>query len=911
MLLILFMAIAALANEIADGDNGFTKVNSFLPSHELSPGEVAGALNKRFEDGRAWPRWNVNCQGWGRPGTNLVGSVSFPSGASYEVTVSAFVVGQRYRYVMGNAAGIATGGTSIVPTGSVATGDGNVQQHGSFIATQATYKVFGASATASLAVTTEIVRVGNVCAFARFNDVYGEDHLVLVTDEWRDFAGGDGGRGRGWRIRAGMTPIEIPLNGHDVFGPARLVPTYNGLQLLRGQDERHYFLAGSVTSASDYITLNSVPNWSNGEQVLFVALGTETLADGTTDSTVDSYILGVNANTLYYVKNISGAATGKQRVELYTDAALTTKLDLGTAVGRFYLERKAASPGFYGNGCPTLVMQPDGTGLTAFEVGFTGAATSVAITTTAASTDVVSAPNHRLVPGDAFRASGVTGLDPTITYYARVLSPDTLQAYDTADHALAGGATGRQDLTTDAQTGTLTKAGASGLPIPPAREGCYTANNRSVLVNGRNNVAISDALDPLHYTPFSASLTAALGESDAVIGVTPAGQDSILFVKEGVVLSLNNFSQGPNAWTLTEVTREWGGVAALGITRKGADVWILSRKGVCVIAQTMFGNPVAKAGPPVSREMKRYLDQVLWTQAAGAAEATFDNKFLLALPLKGTTRGQNNAVLVYNDLTEGWDGLWQSDDLKAFQFARHKAFGEERLCFCNYDSEVCYFGDGFRDRGAAIADELESRMYAGEGLPTVLRMKRKLWLAGLVTWETLGPSLTVTAKAPGYNATQALLTDKTYDPTAYLAARNEAYDPEQSGVDVSSATEWDEENQNNGGYPEDSVVYVLRGRSRHYYIQTAEAAAGVPGHSGSTWVRVHAFSDPWREDYSLAAGELFDGALDVHQNISESVRMRVDSWGVALVIANAQGSARVQSISVSGRMVAGNPSRMS
>lgn len=877
ILILLFMAIVNLtpdATAVADGDAGFAKVNSFAPSHLLTPGEVAGALNKRFEDGRAWPRWNVNCQGWGRPGVNMV-SGNWPSMPSFTVTVTGFVVGQRYRYVLGNAFYIATHGSStsstmaaegiVVQANALVSQGLSPQKHGTFIATQTSYVLFcivpalGGTAMGK-AVTTEIVRVGNPRAFGRFNDVNGDDHLVLVTDEWRDFAGGDGGRGRAWRIRAGMEPIEIPLNGRDVFGVARLVSCFNGLALIRQDDERHYFQAAAVSAASDYIDLNCVPNWTAGDLVLFFAITGDTLADGTTDSAVDSYVLGINSNTQYYVKNIAGASAGKQRIELYSDAALSSKLDLGVAVGRFYLQRAASAPGYYGNGCAPLLMQPDGTGKTAFQVGFTAVVVNVVISGTVAATDVVTAPTHRLVPGDAFKATGVTGLTAGTTYFARPLSNDALQAYDTVDHALAGGATGLIDLTVDAQTGTLTKAGASGLAMPPAREGLYTANNRLVLINGKNNVAISDPLDPLHFTPFSATLTAALGEGDKVIGLAPGGLDSILFIKEGVVLSLNNFSQGPNGWTLTEVTREYGGLAALGIVRKGPDVWIYNRRGVDVVAQTMFGQPVPKGGAPVSRDMKRYLDEVLWTQSAGAVAATFNNKYLLAVPMKNSTegnggnKGRNSAILVYNDLTEGWDGLWQSSETNVFGFGRHKAFGEERLCFCNYDSEVCFFGMGFTDRGSALTDELETRMYAGEGLPESLKMRRKLWLSGLVAWDTFGPSLTVTAKAPGYNATQVLLQDKTYDPTKYLVAGKADYNPANSSTQ---------------------------------------------------------FDSPWREDYSPTAGELTTGALDVHQNISEVVRMRVDAWGVALVISNGQGSARIQAVSVGGRMVAGNPSRMS
>jgi len=65
--------------------------------------------------------------------------------------------------------------------------------------------------------------------------------------------------------------------------------------------------------------------------------------------------------------------------------------------------------------------------------------------------------------------------------------------------------------------------------------------------------------------------------------------------------------------------------------------------------------------------------------------------------------------------------------------------------------------------------------------------------------------------------------------------------------------------------------------------------------------QVPPFNNPFREDYTLAgAGELIGGQPDIHQNIPETFRMRVDDWGVQLVIANAAGSTRLVSVLVAG-----------
>ena len=44
---------------VTDGDDAFTKVDTQRAAGQLQPGEVADAVNQRFEFGEAWPRLGV------------------------------------------------------------------------------------------------------------------------------------------------------------------------------------------------------------------------------------------------------------------------------------------------------------------------------------------------------------------------------------------------------------------------------------------------------------------------------------------------------------------------------------------------------------------------------------------------------------------------------------------------------------------------------------------------------------------------------------------------------------------------------------------------------------------------------------------------------------------------------------
>lgn len=822
---------------ITDGDAGWVKVDTRRPAHELEPGVAADAVNKRLEDGRAWPRHGVNLQPWGRPLVNLI-----PTGAAYTLmngplgltfygyNVPNAVAGQELFWTQGAN---DTGLLQFPPGTSPANGDlGLPVLPGSF--------TFGGGllqlrSTAALPVTAIVNRMQTPRGFGRFNDPNGTDNLVLLTDDWRDGATEDGGRGRAWRIVAGQGPQAVPMNGHDVWDECRLVPCYNGLLLIRQGNERHYFSAAAVNAVTSQIQLNTAPAWASGDQV-------QVWGDPLLNSVLQGTNALVNLANLYFVKIIAG-----NKAELYLDSALTTKLDMsGGAVGRFYLERQALAPGFFGNGAPTLLMQPDGSGKTAFEVGFLSAPANVAATAFDGTAKILKAPSHRLIPGDKITYTHTTLA--VETFYVAVLNNDQVMLYTTQANALAGGITNAQAPTPAWASGDyLTKFGASALPMPPAREGVYLPCGRSVLVNGQNNLAISDPLDPLHYSPYQALINANLGESDAVTSVIPLGtdvqaRDITIVGKENVILAAIGLS-GPAAnWQLKEITREYGFLAPLATIIYGADVWGLSRKGIVSVSQGTAGATIGVA-LPVSFDLKKYIDLIDWPRAHQACAATWNNRVFFAVPLKGQTgTPRNNAVLVFNGLNQGWEGVWNGSALQVYHFARHKVYGEERLCFVNYHGQVCWLGEGWTDMvaGAAplgITDSLTTRIYSkGSQDP-------KLWLRGRVLWDTNNPTLTVTAQAPGYNEKWPLLTNLTYDPTKYQAANTPDYDP-------------------------------------------ANPASN--------------FDAPNRADYSLTPGELIapSGSLDIHQNTSEALRMRINDWGVQLVIANTQGSARLQGVLV-------------
>lgn len=841
-LLILFMAMMAQQPEVmADGDAAFYRVDTRTPAHELPKGVCADAVNKRFEDGRAWPRFNVENQPWGvvPAGLNVCTghqSSSEPDEFGYFGKINGLVVGATYYYAAaGNITLLEQLGGELIQPGMFFVATGRLGFH---------------MATPNTLVTGVVYRVSgpNCFGFARFNDPEGLDVLVLATDDWRNQPGEDGGRGRVWKILANNAPVEVPLNGSDVDGTCRFVPCFNALVLLRHGSERHYFNAAAVGNpAANKIQLNCAPAWNNGDGALLWG-----------DATVNSQINGTSApviNSFVFVQNL-----GNNVVALFNtqnDALNNTNpLNFTDATGRFYLERRAGAPGAFGNGAPPLLAQPNVQGNTLWEVGFKAVPVNLQVTNTTAATGVWTVPNHRLNPGDKITLANMPGGHTPANgdYYAYPVSDHALQLFDTEENALlaaTGSVAGLKAISNDGENlPTMAKANASGLPMPPATEGFYTENQRLVLVNG-NSLLISDPLDPLHYTPMQATISANLGESDLVTCVSSfIAADCLVIGKQKSILAIYNFSGGPAAWVLRSVTREYGCIAPLSMRQWGNLLVFLSRRGLDSVELSSFG-VIVPAVKPVSFALQKYVNLLDWNAAADSVVETWSNRLFWSVKLKGQPGTANNALLVLNFLNSevnrgifGWEGVWLGNSLTAQGLAKHTIAGEERLALLNAAGLVGWLGDGTLDQpgNLPIADSLTTRIYTGG------EQTRKIFNKALCIWDTNHALLTVTAVTPGYNELTVLTPagGLAYNALAYGAGLNTSYDP----------------------------------------------ATQQP-----------AFNTPLREDYALQnVTELIGGVPDVLQNHSEPFRMREDDWGVQLVIANARGAARLVAVSVAAFM---------
>jgi hypothetical protein len=162
---------------------------------------------------------------------------------------------------------------------------------------------------------------------------------------------------------------------------------------------------------------------------------------------------------------------------------------------------------------------------------------------------------------------------------------------------------------------------------------------------------------------------------------------------------------------------------------------------------------------------------------------------------------------------------------------------------------VCWLHDGWTDLGEPVEMAMTTRGYFG-GRPM-------LTLRGAVNWDSFNSLPTVQVQTAGYNEIETLagMEEVAYDRTAYLIANQAAYDPNTSTEET--------------------------------------------------------FDAPHRADYSPSPEELLVAKLDVHQNITEPLRLRVRDAAPQLVITNARGSLRVNRASLQGKPVGVRATRQS
>jgi hypothetical protein len=195
-------------------------------------------------------------------------------------------------------------------------------------------------------------------------------------------------------------------------------------------------------------------------------------------------------------------------------------------------------------------------------------------------------------------------------------------------------------------------------------------NNRLIIPDGRQNVMVSDILDPDTFDPFWQSFRVGVGGNDKVIAVHPWVEGAFLvFCRKSIWLAQVNqfastdgsaFSIDTPLSKLELLTDEIGCSARRSIATAGQFIYFLSDSGVYRL-DSRLDLKLRGQTLPLSDPIADQLQELNADLVEDSVGLYFDNRYFLAVPLASAS-DNNNGVFIYNQLNE----QWESEDIYGF-----------------------------------------------------------------------------------------------------------------------------------------------------------------------------------------------------------------------------------------------------
>jgi hypothetical protein len=758
---------------LPDMDAGFRGVNNRVHPSLIAPGYVAEATNRRFDRGTILNRWSIIRPQWGGLSGQIELSLVVTAG---ETVLGGSIPKTPYSLASIHADGLPFGAKILSITEAGLTIDNNIETIDSTLHTLDETTTISISAkaisstgsTLAYAADNSAPFAGNLIGIGRFSDPDYGDVVLVATDEMRD----DGGRGRVWALQPSYPPQEVPLNGHDLAGRVRFLQCFNGVMMLRAGLGHWYFTGADVTA--NEITLAVIPPFDTGTRVTFLQLGEGTLGAAITRT---NYYARVNGAVVTLHPSRADAVADRDTIDL-TPSDSSAGFSLVRNDPNDVLDNPAR------NNAMPLIMQGNSSDREALEVGFDDVPIFLDVTSADPMTDALEVDNHRLIDGDPVAVTNSTvGGVPGGTYYASVVDPAHIRLYAVQLDALARN-TSYIDITAAGDM-SLRKSGAAGAPCPPARDGVYVGN-RAWLVYGDDFMVASDVLDPIHYHRVSSEFRANSGSSDRIVTVAPFNRDTIIILKERSVLALTGVTGDLTNLALTEITRDYGCLAADSVAGTGSDLIWLSQRGVVTLRQTAEGITQSET-TPLSEEIQGYVNQIAWRGVGEACGVYHSNRYLLSVPTESDPY-RNGMTLAYNFQNRAWEGKWEGDMLNPVRYLPISVSGKPTLAFIDVSKRLHLFSEsaGICDQCAngeqvPIETMLRTRGYRSQAFGTKRFIRMDLELA------SYAPTYSLNTIWDGVQERQQLVLDRTRDRSAYVTHGAGYYDPTNAGDDFWNA----------------------------------------------------------------------------------------------------------------------------
>jgi hypothetical protein len=188
--------------------------------------------------------------------------------------------------------------------------------------------------------------------------------------------------------------------------------------------------------------------------------------------------------------------------------------------------------------------------------------------------------------------------------------------------------------------------------------------NRLIIPDGRDQVAISDYLDADLYDPFWASFRTGAGGGDFVVAVHPWVEGSALvFCRKSIWLATlaqfpstngSDFAIDTAVAKLELVTDEIGCSARNSIVTAGRFVFFLSDAGVCRL-DTQLDLKLRGDTKPLSDPVADLFERIDQSKVQRAFGIWHNNRYILAVPTLDSPDETNDLVVTWSALNDQWE----------------------------------------------------------------------------------------------------------------------------------------------------------------------------------------------------------------------------------------------------------------
>lgn len=226
-------------------------------------------------------------------------------------------------------------------------------------------------------------------------------------------------------------------------------------------------------------------------------------------------------------------------------------------------------------------------------------------------------------------------------------------------------------------------------------------------------------------------------DGDEIIGLKSWRNNTLLVFKANSVWAVicspliddSGNKLSPAYWTINKISDSYGVVSRETIAQVGNDVWFLSKRGVCSIQRAVASEDNEMQALPISLPIQNYIDRIHWNYAHTSSAVYFKDRYFLSIPIDNAQRP--NIVLIYNTITQKWQGIWNGSALRATGYSRANFDGVERLIWRTHDGTAYQFEDDDIDTYNDTCEEYK------EYCDTKVVTKSYIWDAPLNTKRAL------------------------------------------------------------------------------------------------------------------------------------------------------------------------------